>query len=270
MQPRSFARALCALVLATTFTGALEAHAADSPHGTPAGGAAGAAAAASAAAAGDKSDKPYGDWKKLTKDAEVMKGFFTLYKKRENLYLELQPEQLDKPFLSIVSYRARHRLQLPARRTAAQRPHAAVRALRRPRAAGRAQRTLRDADGHARSTRRATCRSATRSSRRSRSRASRTPRSALLVDLAPFVVSDLTDLAERMRKARSAASRCASTTSARRSASVKDVSREHRDRGAAHVLAERPHRARASTPCRTSATSRSPCTTRSRSCPRCP
>ena len=39
-----------------------------------------------AAAAADKSDKPYGDWKKLTKDAEVMKGFITLYKKRENLY----------------------------------------------------------------------------------------------------------------------------------------------------------------------------------------
>ncbi len=48
-------------------------------------------------------DKPYGDWKKLTKDAEVSKGYFTLYKKRENLYLELRPEQLDKPVLGIFS-----------------------------------------------------------------------------------------------------------------------------------------------------------------------
>ncbi len=55
-----------------------------------------------AAAAGP--DKPYGDWKKLTKDAEVSKGFFTLYKKRENLYLELKPSQLNTPVLGIVSY----------------------------------------------------------------------------------------------------------------------------------------------------------------------
>src|SRR4030095_8778399 len=43
------------------------------------------------AAAPPAADKPYGDWKKLTKDAEVMKGFITLYHKRENLYAELRP-----------------------------------------------------------------------------------------------------------------------------------------------------------------------------------
>jgi len=48
-------------------------------------------------------DKPYQDWKKLTKDAEVKRGLFTLYQKRENLYLELRPEQLDHPVLGIWS-----------------------------------------------------------------------------------------------------------------------------------------------------------------------
>jgi uncharacterized protein DUF4953/uncharacterized protein DUF5117 len=52
--------------------------------------------------AGEK-DKPYGEWKKVTKDAEIKRGFFTLYQKRENLYLELKPEQLDKPVLGIFS-----------------------------------------------------------------------------------------------------------------------------------------------------------------------
>ena len=51
-----------------------------------------------AAAGGDK-DKPYGDWKKLTKDAEVLKGYFTAYKKRESLYLEIRPDQMEKPVL---------------------------------------------------------------------------------------------------------------------------------------------------------------------------
>ena len=52
----------------------------------------------------DAGDKPYQDWKKVTKDTEVSKGYFTLYKKRENLYLELKPEQLDKPVLGIFSF----------------------------------------------------------------------------------------------------------------------------------------------------------------------
>ena len=53
------------------------------------------------AAAGDK---PYGDWKKVTKDAEVQHGYLTLYKKRENLYLELRPEQFGQPVLGVFSF----------------------------------------------------------------------------------------------------------------------------------------------------------------------
>ncbi|HKQ59530.1 MAG TPA: zinc-dependent metalloprotease, partial [Candidatus Eisenbacteria bacterium] len=55
------------------------------------------------AGAGDDKDKPYQEWKKVTKDAEVKRGLFTLYQKRENLYLELAPDQLDKPVLGIFS-----------------------------------------------------------------------------------------------------------------------------------------------------------------------
>jgi hypothetical protein len=56
-----------------------------------------------AAAAPPAPEKPYGDWKKLTKDATVKKGWFTLYQKRENLYLEIQPNQLELPILAILS-----------------------------------------------------------------------------------------------------------------------------------------------------------------------
>ena len=49
-------------------------------------------------------DKPYGDWKKLTKDAAVKKGYFTLYWKRENLYMEIQPAQFNQPVLGIFSF----------------------------------------------------------------------------------------------------------------------------------------------------------------------
>jgi Met-zincin/Domain of unknown function (DUF5117)/Domain of unknown function (DUF5118) len=55
------------------------------------------------APAGDKGDKPYTDWKKVTKDSEAMPGFLTLYKKRENLYLEIPQEQFNKPILGIFS-----------------------------------------------------------------------------------------------------------------------------------------------------------------------
>ena len=56
-----------------------------------------------APAAAEEKDKPFQDWKKVTKDAEVKKGFFNLYQKRENLYLELAPHQLDQPVLGIFS-----------------------------------------------------------------------------------------------------------------------------------------------------------------------
>lgn len=51
----------------------------------------------------DKPEKPFAEWKKVTKDAEERKGFFTLWKKRDVLYVELTKDQLDKPFLYIVS-----------------------------------------------------------------------------------------------------------------------------------------------------------------------
>ncbi|TMQ72008.1 MAG: zinc-dependent metalloprotease [Candidatus Eisenbacteria bacterium] len=57
----------------------------------------------SAASVAAAPEKIYGDWKKLTKDAEVKKGFFTLYQKHENLYAEIRPEQFDRPMLGIWS-----------------------------------------------------------------------------------------------------------------------------------------------------------------------
>lgn len=57
----------------------------------------------SAETAATAPEKPYADWKKVTKDAEVKKGFFTLYQKRENLYAEIRLEQFDKPVLGIWS-----------------------------------------------------------------------------------------------------------------------------------------------------------------------
>ncbi len=97
MQRLVIVRALAALALLATLLGAVPARAADKkPKG--------AAAATPAAGAAATPDKPYGDWKKLTKDTEVMSGFFKLYKKRENLYLDLGPSQLGSPFLSIVSF----------------------------------------------------------------------------------------------------------------------------------------------------------------------
>ena len=86
---------LClSLVLYAFLLAALPARAADKP---PAGKPGGAAPTA------EDKDKPYQDWKKVTKDAEVKRGFLTLYSKRENLYLELKPDQLDKPVLGIFS-----------------------------------------------------------------------------------------------------------------------------------------------------------------------
>jgi hypothetical protein len=60
----------------------------------------GAPAGAPAAAPGDK---PFAEWGKFTKDAEQKKGFLTYWKKRDNLYLEIAPDQMEKPFLYVVS-----------------------------------------------------------------------------------------------------------------------------------------------------------------------
>src|SRR5262245_63870752 len=62
---------------------------------------AGKAAAAPAAPA--PGDKPFAEWGKFTKDAEQKKGFLTYWKKRDNLYLEIGSDQLEKPFLYVVS-----------------------------------------------------------------------------------------------------------------------------------------------------------------------
>lgn len=56
-----------------------------------------------AAAAAAAAEKPFTDWKKLTKDAERKPGFMTLWRKRDNLYLELSKDELEKPFLYITS-----------------------------------------------------------------------------------------------------------------------------------------------------------------------
>ena len=91
MHVRTTPRSVAALTLVALMLTALPALAAPKP---PPKGAAPAEA--------DK-DKPFQDWKKVTKDAEVKRGLFTLYHKRENLYLELRPDQLDKPVLGIFS-----------------------------------------------------------------------------------------------------------------------------------------------------------------------
>jgi hypothetical protein len=52
---------------------------------------------------GADKDKPFQEWSKVTKDSEKLSGFFTLYRKRDNLYLEIRPEQLQKPFLGVFS-----------------------------------------------------------------------------------------------------------------------------------------------------------------------
>ena len=47
--------------------------------------------------------KDFEDFDKVTKDSKSYEGFFKLYQKKENLYCEIQPSQLDKPFLCMIS-----------------------------------------------------------------------------------------------------------------------------------------------------------------------
>src|SRR5262245_45536295 len=65
--------------------------------------AAAAPGAGGAGGAGAPGDKPLAEWCKFTKDAEQKKGCFTTWKKRDNLYLEIAPDQMEKPFLYVVS-----------------------------------------------------------------------------------------------------------------------------------------------------------------------
>ena len=47
--------------------------------------------------------KEFEDFSKVIEDSKSYEGFFKLYQKKENLYCEIQPAQLDKPFLCMIS-----------------------------------------------------------------------------------------------------------------------------------------------------------------------
>jgi len=197
MQKRTtWTRVLAVLALVVALAAPTRADDKKKPEAKP-GGKPGDAAAA--AAAGDK-DKPYGDWKKLTKDAEVLKGYFTLYHKRENLYLELKPGQMDVPVLGIFSF-ARGigsnfllgGLPLNDRLMEFHRSgdHVLVfeKNTRFAAPPGSPMEKARDlSEGHS-----------VLASLKIESEQDSTK--AVLVDLAPFLVSDLTDLAEGMKGA---------------------------------------------------------------------
>ena len=50
-----------------------------------------------------KQKKEYEDFNKVIEDSKSYQGYFTLYKKKENLYCEILPAQLNKPFLLMSS-----------------------------------------------------------------------------------------------------------------------------------------------------------------------
>ena len=56
-----------------------------------------------AQAAPAKKKKEFEDFSKVTEDSKSYQGFFKLYEKKENLYCEIQPSQLEKPFLCMIS-----------------------------------------------------------------------------------------------------------------------------------------------------------------------
>ena len=47
--------------------------------------------------------KEFADFAKVTEDSKSYEGFFKLHQKKGNLYCEIQPSQLDKPFLCMTS-----------------------------------------------------------------------------------------------------------------------------------------------------------------------
>ncbi len=47
--------------------------------------------------------KEFEDFTKVIEDSKNYEGFFKLYQKKENLYCEIQPSQLDEPFLCMIS-----------------------------------------------------------------------------------------------------------------------------------------------------------------------
>ena len=50
-----------------------------------------------------KPKKEFPDFSKVTEDSKSYQGFFKLYQKKENLYCEIQPSQLNQPFLCMIS-----------------------------------------------------------------------------------------------------------------------------------------------------------------------
>ena len=53
--------------------------------------------------ASEKKKKEFEDFEKVVEDSQSYQGFFKLYRKKENLYCEIQPSQLDNPFLCMIS-----------------------------------------------------------------------------------------------------------------------------------------------------------------------
>ncbi|MEJ2720329.1 MAG: zinc-dependent metalloprotease, partial [bacterium] len=50
-----------------------------------------------------KAKPKYKPWKEVLKDAETHEGLFTIHTKREDVYFEIKEDQLDKPYLAIMS-----------------------------------------------------------------------------------------------------------------------------------------------------------------------
>ena len=50
-----------------------------------------------------KQKKEYEDFNKVIEESKSHQGFFKLYQKKENVYCEIQPSQLNKPFLCMIS-----------------------------------------------------------------------------------------------------------------------------------------------------------------------
>ena len=50
-----------------------------------------------------KTKKEFQDFAKVTEDSTSYEGFYKLYQKKENLYCEIQPTQLEQPFLCMIT-----------------------------------------------------------------------------------------------------------------------------------------------------------------------
>src|SRR5262249_45973961 len=70
--------------------------------GACAGGQAKPATAPTAQADTSKKDVPWKPWSEVTKDAQQLRGLFTAYLKRDNVYLDLRPEQFDHDYLLVT------------------------------------------------------------------------------------------------------------------------------------------------------------------------